>query len=468
MAQTEKGKLLRAGVIYTAASVLMKGISFLTLPIFIRLLTPEEFGRFNLFISYQSIIYLFSGFTLHASIKNARYDKQDDYDSYIKNCIYLDSFNCIAIFIVANTVCFFFQDKIGLSFYDVNLLTIAGYCSAIVSIYSSKLIMEYKAGDYAMISFVSVLVGIILSLLLIFTLFDFDHYLGRVIGAVCGEVVAAGYVLIKLFKTGFPKINPDHWRYGLKISLPIIPHGLSQVALSSANRIMINYIYSAAKAGIFSFTYTISMIPQILFQSVSSVWEPWFFEQMSKKDYGQIRKKSNMFCLVISAVFVMMASVTPEIIKILATEEYVEATDISIIVLMGCYFATLYNIPCEVEYYFKKTKHIATSTVVCALINIGLNLCLMQFFSYKIAAYVTLIAYLLYFLFHMYMSYYVGRRCFFDIRTMSFIIMASIALMTLSFVCIDALIVRIIVLLAVLVLIAIHYRSIFQVIKEIK
>lgn len=468
MTQIGNRKLLRAGAIYTVANVLLKGIAFFTLPLFIRLLTPEEFGRFNVFISFENIIFMFSGLTLHTSIKNAKYDKRDDYNSYIKNCIYVDFFNSIIIAVVANIVCFWGSQLIDLNFYEINLLTVAGFCGAAISIYSSKLVMEYKAGDYAILSFISVLASIGLSLLFIFTIFNFNHYLGRIIGLVCGEVVAAVYVLCKIFREGLSPINVSHWKYGLKISLPIIPHGLSQVILSVANRIMIKYLYNATKAGIFSFTYTVSMIPQILFQSVTSVWEPWFFERLNHNDLRQIKQKSNMFCLLISLVFVMMACFTPEIVKILATEEYYEAIDISIIVLIGCYFATLYNIPCEVEYYYKKTKHIATSTFLCALINVGLNIILMRYYDYKIAAYVTLFSYFLYFIFHMYMSYRIKGGWIFDIITMSLIITVSICLMLLFLLLINAILVRIIIFVLILLFIFRHIHLLIQLLKDFR
>lgn len=468
MSQTSTGKLLRAGTIYTIANVLLKGISFFTIPLFIRLLTPEEFGRYSVFISFEAVIFMFSGLTLHASIKNACYDKKDDYDIYIQNCVYVDFFNSIIIAILANIICLFWSKEIDLDYAEVNLLTLSGFCCAITAIYGSKLVMEYKAGDYAFMSFLSIITGIVLSVVFIFTVFDFNHYLGRIVGLVVGHLVAAVYVLFKIFKNGFSPIKFDYWKYGLKISLPIIPHGLSQVILSSANRIMIKYLYNAVQAGIFSFTYTISMVPQILFQSVASVWEPWFFERMHQNDLKQIRQKSTMFCLLISFVFVSMSCITPEIVKILATDEYIDAIDISIIVLIGCYFATLYNIPCEVEYYHKKTKYIATSTFACAVLNVALNFILMQYFSYKIAAYVTLFAYLLYFLFHMYMSYHIRGEWVFDIRRMGLIIAVSVLLMIISLLLIDSIIGRAAILVVLLAAVLQKKEMIIKLVKEIR
>lgn len=468
MASADTGKLFRAGIIYTAANIILKGISFFSIPLFIRLLSPDEFGRFNVFISFEGVIFMFSGLTLHASIKNAYYDFKADLDTYIKNCVYVDFFNSFFLLLVANIVCFFWSKQIDLDFVEINLLVLSGCCSAIIAIYGNKLIMEFKAGGYAIMSFISVITGILLSLALIFTIFDFNHYLGRLIGLVGGQAVALAYVLYNIFKNGISPVNYSYWKYGLKISLPIIPHGLSQIILGSANRIMIKYLYNATLAGIFSFTYTVSMVPQVLFSSVSSVWEPWFFEKMSLNDIKQIKSKSTYFCLLISIVFVFMSCITPEIVRVLATDEYEEAIDISIVVLMGCYFATLYNIPCEVEYYYKKTKHIATSTFASAIVNILLNLFLMQFFSYKIAAYVTLFAYVLYFLFHMYMSHYICGYWIFDIKKISIIIVLSIVMMTLSLIFINVTMVRVLLLLLIVLAFLIKMKVFLNFVREIK
>ena len=40
-------KAAKAGLAYTVGNVLLKGIAFLTLPIFSRILTTEEFGFYN-------------------------------------------------------------------------------------------------------------------------------------------------------------------------------------------------------------------------------------------------------------------------------------------------------------------------------------------------------------------------------------------------------------------------------------
>ena len=48
----EKNSALKAGMGYTIGNVLVKGINFLTLPLFSRLLSTAEFGVYNVFLSY--------------------------------------------------------------------------------------------------------------------------------------------------------------------------------------------------------------------------------------------------------------------------------------------------------------------------------------------------------------------------------------------------------------------------------
>lgn len=46
---SNNSKALRAGLWYTVSSITLKAISIFTAPIFTRLLTPEDYGKFNVF-----------------------------------------------------------------------------------------------------------------------------------------------------------------------------------------------------------------------------------------------------------------------------------------------------------------------------------------------------------------------------------------------------------------------------------
>ena len=68
MANESSGKkALKAGLGYTVGNMLVKGLSFLAIPLFARLMTVEDFGIYSTFSSYVMIMTVLAGFTLHTS-----------------------------------------------------------------------------------------------------------------------------------------------------------------------------------------------------------------------------------------------------------------------------------------------------------------------------------------------------------------------------------------------------------------
>ena len=83
MSQQNNAKILKAGAIYVVGNYLLKGISFLSAPIFTRLLSTSEFGEYSIYCSYEGIIYILVGLALHSSINNAKYKYGDKLNQYI-------------------------------------------------------------------------------------------------------------------------------------------------------------------------------------------------------------------------------------------------------------------------------------------------------------------------------------------------------------------------------------------------
>lgn len=453
-----KIEIVKLGVIYTLSSIILRCVSFFSVPLFIRLLTTEEFGRYNVFISYESIIFIFSALTIHASVKNAKFENGLNFDKFIQNCIYFDFSNSLILFVVFRALHPLCGQALDLTVFEVDILVLSGFCQAAITIYSSKLVMEFKSQTYLLVSIISVLVGICSSIVFICAVFD-NHYTGRVLGGLLGQLAAAAFVIIQIFKNKRYKFDIKYILYGLRISLPIVPHGLSQIALGAANKIMINLYYSSSLAGIYSLTVTMSILPQVLFSSLSQVWEPWFFKTINAGNYDMLRKGSMYFLHLISFTYISMSVVAPEIIKLFATEEYLIAIDITIIILCGNYFATLYHIPCEIEYYYKKTSCIALSTFACGSLNVILNIILMPHFSFKIAAYVSLISYLLYFTFHLLMAIRIEKRNFFNLTMGVRIILLSVTIMITNTFLIEHVLIRYALLCIVLCVYMFIFKS---------
>ena len=70
--KTGAKKIITAGAGYILGGILIKGIAFITTPLFSRLMTTEEFGQLNTYLSYESILAMLIGFQFAGCLKNAK------------------------------------------------------------------------------------------------------------------------------------------------------------------------------------------------------------------------------------------------------------------------------------------------------------------------------------------------------------------------------------------------------------
>ena len=50
---------VKASVAYTVCNIIQKSLSFITVPLFTRLLTTDEYGQFSVYTSWQGILAIF-------------------------------------------------------------------------------------------------------------------------------------------------------------------------------------------------------------------------------------------------------------------------------------------------------------------------------------------------------------------------------------------------------------------------
>ena len=93
-------KALQSGVWYTISNFLVKSIGFITTPIFTRLLSKEEFGLYNNYTSWLSILSIFITLNLESTLISARYEYKDDFDNYIFSMLCLSSLSTVIWFIL--------------------------------------------------------------------------------------------------------------------------------------------------------------------------------------------------------------------------------------------------------------------------------------------------------------------------------------------------------------------------------
>src|SRR5699024_9155944 len=315
---------------------------------------------------------------------------------------------------------------------------------------------------YKQFVFFSLLVSIvapILSIILV-SLQDSNKYIGYVLGTNLPIMIIGVALYYVIFKQGKTFYNKEYWKFALNISLPLIPHSLSNNILSQSDRVLISTYRNATEVGLYSLAYSYSAILMTIWNALNQAWAPWFYGEMNNENYKLIQKIVKPYTVLFSMMFIGMLALGPEALKVFGSAEYQDGVRVIPPVLLGLYFQFSYSLYVNIEIYLKQTKYISIGTVMAAVLNIVLNILVIPTYGYIGAAYTTLIGYIFLYLVHYYMSNKILEGA--DVIGNKFILFWSLFMVAISFIfnfLTDYLIVRYILLVAIFSVILILFRK---------
>lgn len=406
-------KALKSGMWYTISNFLVKGIGFITTPIFARLLSQAEYGQYSNFLSWQNIFIILITLTLEASIVSAQYDFKGKVDEYILSMLILSTVS----------VCIWFGFFILLEDRVLNVLGIEVIYVKLLLLYLLFVpaVNLFQARERVRFGYkISVVLGLILSVgasflavVLIFVMRD--RLYGRIVGQLLPTILIGGCLYIYFWVKG-KHISLSYWGYALKICLPYIPHLLSLTVLSSTDRIMIKRWCGDENAALYSLAYTCGAMVTVLFSSINSAYGPWLAERLLVDDYSGIRRFSRYYIFGGVSLAIGIMLVAPEVLLILGGKQYLEAKYVIPPVFAGCVCQFLYTMFVNVEQIKKRTIGMAFASISAALLNYLLNWMLIPRMGYLAAAYTTLVGYLWLLIIHMVLVRQMGMSKIYDCK----------------------------------------------------
>ena len=386
---------IKASIAYMFCSVIQKSLSFITLPLFTRLLTTTQYGQYTIYSSWVSIFSIFLTLNLaYGSFSPAMIKFENNRDGYIASIQGI----CTVLSVVFLAVYLPFRDTINVwlempTFLVVSIvLEILFTCSFLC--WCGKKRFDYK---YISVIIVTLLIAF-LSPIFAFVLvqsFEEKGY-ARIIGYSL-ITIAVGFVLYVLnFVRGKNFFNKEFWKYAITFNVPLIVYYLSQVIFNQSDRLMINYYCGTDKAGIYGVAYNLAMILTFVINSISNAYTPWLYNKIKKGDYKDNQKITLYIALLLAVLISLIIWLTPEIIWVMAGEEYLEAIWVvppvaaSLLLLLYTDFST------NIEFYYKKRFGLVFASIFAAILNIVLNALLIPQFGFVAAGYTTLLSYIVF------------------------------------------------------------------------
>ena len=406
-------KALQSGVWYTISNFLVRGIGFITTPIFTRLLTQAEFGQFNNYTSWQSILIIFVTLNLESTLICAQFDYKEKFDEYILSMLALSTASGCAW--LAGILMFERQAEIifGLDKCYVYAMLLYLLFLPAINLFQTRERLRFRYKSSVLVSLAVSVGAALLSVILVLCMKN--RLTGRIIGYVVPTVLIG---LVLLFYFGFKgkRVSCAYWRYAFPICMPYIPHLLSLTVLNSMDRIMIKRWCGDVDTALYSLAYSCGAVGTMLFSSINTAYAPWLAERLSEDDYTTIRKVSGYYIFggVCLATGIMLLA--PEALFILGGSKYIEAKYVISPVFMGCVCQFLYTMFVNVEQIKKRTVGMAFASISAAVLNFFLNWLLIPKVGYLAAAYTTLAGYLWLLLVHMVLVRHMGLSQIYNCR----------------------------------------------------
>ena len=170
--KTLNQKATRAGIYYTIANMFLKGCVFLTLPLFTRILSTNDFGIYNNYMAYEGLLSAILGLGLYGTVKNAKFDFKENFNEYLSSVLSLSLIVFVFVVLILNLFYPFYGNYLGFSRFVTNCLVFQSFGSYLIYFYGSKLNIEFEYKSYIFLSFFNTIVNILLSFILIIYIFN--------------------------------------------------------------------------------------------------------------------------------------------------------------------------------------------------------------------------------------------------------------------------------------------------------
>ena len=337
---------LRHGSVYLLSLALTQVITVISIPIFTKLLSPDDFGIYEVYNNTIRFLAVLISLNLYAGFYRYYFEQKLDKKNLMQFLLRMSFFSFVIGFVLLLIFKNLLLKTVNLPS-DVFVWIPIGIFSTILLnffvTYNNAQQLSIRTGVWQLIMQI-LRVGVSI----IFILYFSKNYLGRIAGEYTAMLLVSVLLLILYFRKyiGVKEVLPNKLEI-IKYSAAFIPIGLSSYIISYIDLVLINNIQGNAASGVYSYAYKFAVIYSGFSQSFVTANRPTLFnllkENRNEEVVEQIR---SMFKLttVLASGFIFFGADAGRILSF--KPEFNEALHLLPILIMGYVFsdiAEIYN-----------------------------------------------------------------------------------------------------------------------------
>ncbi len=386
-------QFFRDSLLYGISSLVVQGSPILVLPIYVRLLSPTEYGVlevltiFALFVNSTAALEILQGFARHYPDSRTVRDKE----GYSSTALWFTLaayglFVGISLSLSEPLTQIILHARIWGKTFQVAVIA-TGF-NGIYLLLLNQLRWQLKPFAYASVSMANTLLTLSTGIYLLV-----DYQTG-IIGIFYGQAVGctiAGILAWVLGSRHYRLIfDWSKCKEMLRFSLPLLPSSIAVITTVYVDRIAIQNIMTFGDVGVYSVGFRVASIANLLMAGVYFSLTPLIYQNYVKKSTPDDVERILMYVLCGTLPLLMGISLfAKEILLLFTTEPYYGAWLVVPILAVAAVCSKLYIFFPGLD-IAKKTKIIAVINISAAFINILLNILLIPLWGIIGAALATL------------------------------------------------------------------------------
>jgi O-antigen/teichoic acid export membrane protein len=392
--------LVRGSVAYSIGNLLPRVGNFLLLPIYVRFLSPADFGSIALVTSVSSLLAIGFRLGLDGSLMRLHFTDVDPrrQDRLLTTVATVTTVAAAigAVLTAWLSWLLFAQLFAGLEFWPFGAFAVA-IAFAMTFVYLPATLFRAREQPIPFLSFTAGQFGVTAAVTLLLVVALHAGAVGALVGQLAGGLAVLVVSVVLVWRAGGLVLDRRLATEALQFGLPLVPHGISGWVLSVSDRWLLSFLLplgaavARAQIGVYSLGYQLAYVVDLVAQSINAAWVPFFYRYGSTEQGPTIHRE--MLTVVTAAFAAVIAALSLNanlVVAIIARPPFAEAARVVPIVGLAFLAHIVYIWMVTVVFHARRTAVLPLISGASGAVNVGVNLVLIPRFGIEGAAWATL------------------------------------------------------------------------------
>jgi len=385
----------RNGILFTFFSFLNNGISFILLIILAKFISPDGYGKLNLFNTFITIVSIVISLSSNGYISVSFFRKSKEDFSKVINSVFIITTVCF-LFVLSFQLLFsgIFVHYVGLSINYQLIALLICYFQIFNSVNLDIWRLEEKPVKYGLYSLSIATLNFAITLLLVIS------YKQGWVGRLDAQFsVALIYFVISLFflvRRRLLTFVLPKWKLikeTLLFGLPLVPHLASGWIRQGLDQYIVNFYHNVSDVGLFGFAFNFANIILIIGAAFNASNSVYIFKSLANPsiDTDIKLKKQTRLMILFFIVLTLLIFIVSYLFIYNALPKYKGSLIYLFPLCISTFFQSIYLLYVNYLFYYKKTEILMYITFSVSILHLSLSYFLTRY-SIQYTAYISLVS----------------------------------------------------------------------------